>query len=180
MNELKTYFAILISAHCQVFANPVLSVIISFVLSSQFILNRSLLFGSQIAVFSSLPGLLSFSSSHWNNLWCWIFSFEKQLWKLISAFCFSSSSGPPVTANLILFNCGRTRIKIINADRNILPFPTLQSLSLNRLQISWFSSAWLTLLITDLANLVWLDWSKHIRNGEQFPRFKSNFRDRSL
>ena len=63
-----------------------------------------------------------------------VFSFP-----FLTSFCFSGSSRPPVTANLILFNCGRTRIKIINADRNILPsLPTfsLQSHSLNRLHIT--------------------------------------------
>ena len=83
---------------------------------------RSLLFESQITVFSSLPGLSSFLY---------------QGFPFLTSFCFSGSSRPPVTANLILFNCGRTRIKIINADCNILRLSSLQSRSLNRLQISW-------------------------------------------
>ena len=68
-----------------------------------------------------------------------VFSFQsvtymlKQPFHFENLFCFSGSSGPPVTANLILFNCGRTRIKIINADCNILRLSSLQSRSLNRL-----------------------------------------------
>ena len=74
-----------------------------------------------------------------------VFSFQsvtymlKQPFHFENLFCFSGSSGPPVTANLILFNCGRTRIKKINADCNILRLSTtthpssLQSFSLNRL-----------------------------------------------
>ena len=48
-----------------------------------------------------------------------------QLDLLTVSSCRGSSGPPPVTANLILFNSGRTWIKIINADRYTLRLPTL-------------------------------------------------------
>ena len=91
---------------------------------SWYLVGRFLLCESQFAVFSSLPGSRFSSFTSWSH-----FQTSQLLllvwYQLDISTCRGSSGPPPVTANLILFNSGRTWIKIINADRYTLRLSSL-------------------------------------------------------